>query len=330
MLSLFTNNLISNFKKRYKLFSISLLITTNLCAQQTPQFSQFIQNPFVLNPAITGAEDYSEITVAHRNQWAGLEGAPKTTSFTLNTAINNLKLSSLLHKSPNYRQGLGVFVYSDEAGPIKQSTFSGSYAYHLKVSNNWHLSLGTFLGLSQFSFDDRNVVLVQDQNDNLVQNFSSINFDLGVGIYAYSKQLFAGIAANQILNNSVNTDAESGFSGKLQTNYNALLGTRVSFNEHYQWVPFTLFKATLSAPIQWELGSKLIYKNLLWGGISYRNQDAFIGFVGFKFLENFTFSYSYDATTTAFNSNQNGTHEVIIGYRFSLKKQSCNCPIYSL
>lgn len=330
MLSLLTNRLVSIFKKRYQLFSIAVITATTITAQQTPQFSQFIQNPFVINPAITGTEDYSELTVAHRNQWAGLEGAPKTTSFTLNTTVANLKKPSLLHKKPNSRQGLGIFIYSDEAGPLKQSTFSASYAYHIKVSNDWHISLGTFLGFNQFSFDDRNVVLVQDQNDNLVQNFSSINFDLSLGIYAYSKYLFTGLAANQILNNPVNSNSDLMSSGSLQTTYNALIGSRISIQDNYQFVPFALAKTTVGAPIQWELGSKLIYKNNFWGGISYRNQDAIIVFLGFKFLEKATFNYSYDASTTAFNSSQNGTHEILIGYRFSFKKQSCNCPIYSL
>ena len=330
MLSLLTNKLISNFKKTYPLFSILALSATAITAQQKPQFSQFIQNPFVINPAITGTEDYSEVTVAHRNQWAGLEGAPKTTSFTLNTAVNNLKKSSLLHRTPNNRQGLGIFIYSDKAGPIKQSTFSGSYAYHLKLSNDWHVSLGTFLGFSQFSFDDRNVVLVQDSNDNLVQNFSSISFDINLGIYAYSKYLFAGIAANQILNNKVNDNNAIALTGNLERSFNLLIGSRISFKKNYQLVPFILTKTTTSAPVQWELGTKLIYDNKFWGGISYRNQDAIIGFLGITIFPNTTFSYSYDASITAFKGNQNGTHEIILGYRFSLKKQSCACPIYSL
>lgn len=316
--------------KKISLFLFYGVIPFVISAQQTPQFSQFIQNPFVINPAITGVEDYSEITVAHRNQWTGFEGSPETSSITINTPISSLKETSLLHRESSKKQGLGLFIYNDTTGPISLNLFSASYAYHLKVSKKWFVSLGTFIGASQFKFDNSNVVLVQNQNDILTQNISTVNFDMSVGVYAYSKDFFAGFSANQILNNRIDDSSEINRSGRLTTNYNLLIGSRINIQEKYQLVPFMLAKTTLNAPVQFELGAKAVYDSKLWGGFSYRNEDAVVAFLGFKILRSVTFNYSYDASTTAFNGQQNGSHEIILGYRFRLQKKSCACPLYSL
>lgn len=319
-----------DFLKTIKIFIVFCVIPFFVKAQQTPQFSQFIQNPFVINPAITGVEEYSEITVSHRNQWSGFSGAPKTSSLTINTPISNLKESSLLHREASKKQGVGLFLYTDQSGPISLNLFSASYAYHLKVSSRWFVSLGTFVGASQFKFDNSDVVLVQNQNDLLTQNISSINFDMSVGIYAYSKDVFAGISANQILNSEIDDSSEIDRSARFATNYNLLIGSRINIKNNYQLVPFMLAKATINAPVQFEVGAKAVYDSKFWGGFSYRNEDAVVGFLGFKILKGFTLNYSYDASTTAFNNQQNGSHEIILGYRFSLQKKSCACPLYSL
>ena len=67
-----------------------------------------------------------------------------------------------------------------------------------------------------------------------------------------------------------------------------------------------------------------------WGGIAYRDQDAVIGYFGFRFMQNFMVSYSYDWSITDFSGQQSGTHEIILGYRFDFGEQKCTCPKYSL
>lgn len=318
------------FSKYALLFVTFLAISLKSNGQQTPQFSQFIQNPFVINPAITGAEEYSEINVTHRSQWTNFEGAPTTSSLTFNTPIRNLRNKSLLHRDPNRKQGLGLIAYNDEAGPIEINLFAASYAYHLKVSRKWFVSAGTFIGASQFNFDDSNVVLIDNQNDILIQDISKTNFDLSFGVYAYSNDLFVGVSANQILNSGIEDDTSLERTGTFVRNYNFLLGSRIPVQNNFNIVPFVLAKATINAPVQFEAGAKAEYDGKLWAGFSYRNQDALVGFLGFKIWKRFIFNYSYDLSTNAFNSNQDGTHEIIVGYRFSLDNKSCACPTNSL
>src|SRR3954471_12637357 len=56
-------------------------------AQQKPHYTQYILNQYILNPALTGIENYTDIKVSHRQQWAGIDGAPVTTYLTAHTPL---------------------------------------------------------------------------------------------------------------------------------------------------------------------------------------------------------------------------------------------------
>ena len=88
--------------------------------------------------------------------------------------------------------------------------------------------------------------------------------------------------------------------------------------------------AVEGAPLQLQLGAKLIYDNIFWGGIGYRGQDALIGIAGLRLSDSFLVSYSYDYSLSAFSGEQTGTHEIILSYRFDFGNQKCACPNYSL
>lgn len=311
---------------------LHLLFLSHLSSQQNPQFSQYLQNPFVINPALTGVEDYVDLNLAYRNQWTGFDGAPKTGTFSFNSSLHLLK-GRLQRKQGETHQGVGAFLYTDDVGPIKQSGVFGSYAYHLKVATDWFVSLGTFIGATQFRYDDSEAILLQNPNDILVQSFSNVNFDMSLGLYVYSDYLFAGIAANQLFDNKIPFNIDNDIlttNGRLQRNFNLLLGSRIDLNNQWEFVPSVLVKTVANAPIQWDLNTKLAYEDKFWGGLAYRNQDALVGFFGLRLLKDFLVSYSYDWSLTEFSGQQSGTHEILIGYRFNFANQKCACPKYSL
>ncbi|WP_116524987.1 PorP/SprF family type IX secretion system membrane protein [Seonamhaeicola aphaedonensis] len=328
----FLSIVISLSIKYYKLigtliFYFIILNNSTLTAQQNPQFSQYLQNPFVINPAMTGVENYVDINIAYRNQWTGFNGAPKTATLSINGALYPSKIGYLPEEGTH--QGVGAFIYNDGAGPISQSGFYGSYAYHIQLSENWFLSLGTFIGVKQFKFDTSEVIIFDSPIDPLIQNISDFNFDLSLGLYTYSRNMFFGLAANQILNKQISfSDSYDGNS--IVSNYNFLAGGRINIREEIQLVSFTLLKFSENTPVSWDAGAKLIYNNKFWGGAAYRDQEAIVGFFGLRITDNLLFSYSYDWVTTQFNNQQSGSHEIIIGYRFSLDKLNCACPQYSL
>jgi type IX secretion system PorP/SprF family membrane protein len=320
------------FLKITVIFVSTFTLLSEINAQQSPQFSQYLQNSYLLNPAITGAEAYFEVSGAYRNQWTGFDGAPRTATLSINTPLHILK-GQLQRKSGESFQGVGAFIYSDTAGAIDQTGFYGSYAYHLQLSSEWYLSLGTFVGGEQFSYDSSEAIVLQNQNDNLIQSFSGFNFDMAAGLYLYSDYFFAGISANHIFNNDVPFDQDTGIlltDGTVSRNYNFLLGSRIDISADAEIVPSLLVKTVQGAPIQVDVAAKFVYQGAFWAGLGYRYQDALVGLVGFTFAKNFLAAYSYDYSLTRFSNVQSGSHEIILSYRFPFANQKCACPQNSL
>src|SRR5437762_9595576 len=64
-------------KKILLIITSSVVLSTSF-AQQRPHYTQYILNNYILNPALTGIENYTDVKISARDQWVGLNGAPQT------------------------------------------------------------------------------------------------------------------------------------------------------------------------------------------------------------------------------------------------------------
>ena len=69
------------------------------------------------------------------------------------------------------------------------------------------------------------------------------------------------------------------------------------------------------ASTQFNVGTKLLYNNKVWGGINYRFQESIAAMVGFKFKD-IQISYSYDINTMGLSVQ--GSHEICVSYLFKM------------
>ncbi|HEX6333331.1 MAG TPA: type IX secretion system membrane protein PorP/SprF, partial [Flavisolibacter sp.] len=85
-------------------FSITALFLFPLClaAQQRPHYTQYILNNYILNPALTGIENYTDIKISARDQWVGLDGAPRTIYLTAHAPLgkNDYKTTATSFSTP--------------------------------------------------------------------------------------------------------------------------------------------------------------------------------------------------------------------------------------
>ncbi|EJF10470.1 hypothetical protein O71_08927 [Pontibacter sp. BAB1700] len=101
-------------KKLSLLLVVLVGVVTQAFAQQRPQYSQYMVNNFLLNPALSGIEDYADIRISNRQQWVGLDGAPVTYYASAHMPLNKGAASTKYAKrSPTMGQVL-FFI------PIKQ------------------------------------------------------------------------------------------------------------------------------------------------------------------------------------------------------------------
>lgn len=293
-----------------KIFSLVLLllVVVRVQAQQLPQYSNYMINNYAMNPAVGGSNPYFEGISTNRYQWVGLTDAPRTYILTAQGPTRSLNV------------GLGGQVYTDIVGPTRRTGFSLSYAYHLKMSTKVKLSLGLSAGMVQFMVDGSKVAL-RDPADMVIVNGiqSVISPDFGAGLYMYStdKKWYIGASVPQILQSNINfVEVSTATLSKMTRHYYITGGYKFNMNTDFVLEPSTCIKYATPAPVQFDLGLRVIYRDKMWIGSAFRYLDAVSAMVGYKLQENITFVYSYDFTTSNVRKYSTGTHELMIGIKF--------------
>ena len=285
-----------------------------LYGQQIPQLTQFMINDYAINPAIAGMNDYYQIKTSIRNQWVGIEDAPKTT------------LLSIYGKS-NDRVGLGGLVFNDQVGPTSRAGANLTYAYHINLSQRIKLSLALSGGFTQFKIDKENWN-VSNPDDPLLSGGEIVNLvpDATFGFNIYSEDnWYLGASVPQLLNSElILTDDNDNVTldANLARHINVMGLYNMKINHYWDIQPSILFKSVLEQS-QLDIGMKTIYNDNLWIGMDYRNNGDISALLGFYIQDRYIVGYSYDIPNPEISSYTSGSHEFMFGITFrpSTEKQ---------
>jgi len=301
-------------------------------AQQRPQYTQYLFNNYLLNPAVTGIENYTDFKAGYRSQWTGLEGAPVTSYLSINAPLGqnfiygDAASQSDGNTNPLGRQytrdylsaephhGIGGMVVTDRAGPITQTTISGTYAYHLGLTNKLNLSVGVMAGVNRISLDVSQIVL-ENPNDPAISNGNTSQFkpDLGVGVWAYSGSYYIGASVQQLIKQTITFGNKSVYNqGKTVPHYFLTGGFKLFLDDDITLLPSVLFKMVDPAPATYDINLKLAFSNKLWVGGSYRHNDSKAAMAGINISSVINVGYSYDFTSSNLRTVSNGSHEIVI------------------
>ena len=312
--------------KRILSLLLLLLAAAPALAQQQAQYSQYMNNNYILNPGATGVEDYIDIKASYRTQWVGLEGAPKTYYLSASSALGRWHGTSKRPLRDRQRgfHAIGGLVYNDVTGPTSRTSLYGSYAYNLRLTRTIRAALGVSAGMQQFAVDGQ--MLHFYDPTTVGASAASRVFDSSAGLWVYSPNFYVGLAGSQLFGNRLNfsygpNQLDAGAPGNsLRRHYFLTGGVRLPLTEDWSLVPSVLVKAVSPAPLSVDLNAKLKYKDLLWFGASWRALDAVVAMVGVNY-EQFTIGYSYDAGTSQLAGYNGGSHEILIGLRLKKKNQ---------
>jgi type IX secretion system PorP/SprF family membrane protein len=307
-------------------------------AQQKPHYTQYILNQYIINPAITGIENYVDIKASHRHQWVGLQDAPVTTYFTIHGAIgkddNRTTATSFSPPGENPRgssywetynaaephHGIGMQVINDVTGPLSNFTASATYAYHLGLTPRTSLSAGIGVGVNRVSLNADKLDFGDVTVDPVVTGSGMLNkwnLDMSVGVYLYSADYFIGVSAQQVLPSKIdfsNGQIKPTKEGRAVPHLFGTAGYRFLVGDNFNLIPSVMIKYVSPLPLQYEGNLKLQYRDLAWIGASYRHEDGFAGMLGLNISNTFNIGYAYDYTTSELNNYSKGTQEVIIGF----------------
>jgi type IX secretion system PorP/SprF family membrane protein len=275
-------------------------------AQQLPQLSQYNSQDYLFDPAVAGSRPWFEVRSAHRNQWVGIQDAPRTFVLSATTPLGS-------------NMGVGGYIFTDNVGPSRRTGMQLSYAYHLRITSDIKLGLGLSFGMLQFLIDGSKIQF-HDPDEPLMddQLRGSLMPDATFGAYLYHEKWWFGATAPQLLRNRVwSYDGNDHTLGQLAAHYYAMGGYRLPIGDDLKLEPSVLVKYVDPVPPKIDLTATLRYKDMVWLGATYRTEDAVSIIVGYWLKKTFQFGYSYDLTMTNLRNYSSGTHEVMLAFTFS-------------
>ncbi|MDH8701444.1 type IX secretion system PorP/SprF family membrane protein [Dysgonomonadaceae bacterium PH5-43] len=329
--------------KRIIVIASALLFSVifTLKAQFDSQLSNYWAITNFYNPAYAGTSGNIELTGLYRLQWLGIENAPKT----------GIIAGDMPLKIGDKQHGVGVSMYNDKIGLFKSNVLSGQFAYKLKMFGG-NMSIGLQAGYINQSFDGSKVVLPDNVGNNEdgsgsgtsddafpTAEVSATGFDAALGLFFSKPKWYVGLSVTHLtapkLDLNDNTVLEIPRSYYFTAGYNIKLN-----NPLLELRPSVLVKTTelssfyvegdsllvetkentlkgLWTQTQIDVNLRMVYNNSLWGGVSWRKDDAVIIMLGGKF-KMFEVGYAYDFPISKIRTSSTGSHEIFIKYALEI------------
>lgn len=291
------------------LILLILLGTFSGTAQQDPQYTQYMYNTQIVNPAYAGSRDALSFGLLYRTQWVGFEGAPKTATFTANTPIGSLD-----------NMGLGISIVRDELGPAIESNVNIDYSYTINTSDYGELSFGLKAGLDLLDVDFTKLNIF-DQTDPRFQNNvdNKLQPQIGAGVYYNTEKFYAGLSVPNFLTTKhfdegslANIDKETIAAERLH--YFLIAGYVFDVSDNLKFKPATLVKAVSGSPLQWDVSANFLINEKFTVGAAYRWSAALSGLVGFQASDEIFIGFGYDFQTTDIEDYSDGSYEIMLRF----------------
>jgi type IX secretion system PorP/SprF family membrane protein len=298
-------------KKTYQhiITVLTLCLGLSSYAQQDPQFTQYMYNHSIINPAYaTATEGTVNLGGIYRTQWVGLEGAPKTGSFFAHTPINE-------------KMEVGISFVNDNIGDVvTENNIFADYAYILKLNETSKLSFGLKAGFTFFNTNFNNFQLQSGNNTTDIafdENISKTFPNVGLGTFYFTDNYYLGLSVPNLLTTKHIENKNGIASTGVQDIHFFLTGGYVfTLNEKLKLKPAFMSKAVKGAPLSVDLSLNVLINNRIEAGLGYRLDDAVTGLVNFKVTPDLRIGYAYDYTTSNLGNYNSGSHEIMILFDF--------------
>ena len=300
---------------RYFSAILIVLSSSSVVAQQDPQFTHYMYNMSVINPAYaTENKDVINMGGIYRAQWVGIEGAPTTQSF-------------FAHKPLSRKVEMGISIVHDEIGDVvEESNIYADFAYVLSLSEKTRLSFGVKAGVTLFSTNFNGFQYTSPLIDPAFENNISQTFpNVGAGTYLFGDNYYLGFSTPNLLttkhlentNGIVTTGVEAihyFFTGGYVFTLNG--------NDNLKIKPAFMAKGVQGAPLALDLTTNVLINNKFEAGIGYRLDDSVSGLASFYVTPRLRIGYSYDYTLTNLRKFNTGSHEVFVLFDLDLGRIS--------
>ncbi|MEX2596032.1 MAG: type IX secretion system membrane protein PorP/SprF [Salibacteraceae bacterium] len=323
---------------KYCLAGIFVFLVSQANAQQVYQFSQYLQNLYILNTATAGLHDYTEVNLSYRKQWVGIENSPTTYYASFNTPIGKRlsikpQVSSVRISSPKAYESitrksyhaLGGYAAQDTYGPFGITMAGLSYTFHLPVGDELSISFSPSTSYSSVMFDPAKAV-VEYPGDPTYSNYlanrtQSAQMDVNVAFWLYHPRFFIGYSSDQLVQDRLRLTSQVTFQ-ELKAHHNLIGGYNLRINRNMTFTPSVLLRYVDQAPFSMDLNCRLDYQDRFWVAASYRNTQSLVGMIGLHLSNTLRFGYAFDFTLSSIQLQNIGSHEVMLGLNLFNKEKA--------
>ena len=282
-----------------------MFFTVVCSAQQDSQYTQYMYNTIAINPAYAGSRGALSVFGLYRTQWVGLDGAPETSTFSVNTPLSNSNL------------GLGVSLVNDKIGPTNENTLSADLSYTVPTSETFKLSFGIKATANLFNLDI-NKLDPETQGDLQFQNLDNkITPNIGAGVYWHSDKAYIGLSVpNFIETKRYDDDDTAIFKDKINYYFMAGYVFNLDHLEYIKFKPALLTKMVQGAPLQVDVSGNFMFNDKFVIGLAYRWSASLSAMAGFQVTDGLYIGYGYDHETTNLRRYNSGSHEIFLRFEF--------------
>ena len=280
-----------------------------LTAQQDPQYTQYVYNPIVINPAYAGNRGVLSVVGLHRSQWVGLDGAPRTQTLSVHTPLQDSRV------------GLGLSVVNDEIGPADETYIAGDFSYTIPAGDDARLSFGLKAGVHLLNVDFTRLNIFNPSDPRLQQNIDNrLSPTVGLGLYYHTDKFYLGLSTPNVLQtdhfDDSNNTGSTTFIAEERIHYFATAGYVFDLNDDIKFKPSTLVKLVNGSPLQVDLTANFLFNDKITVGAAYRWSAAVSGLIGFQLSDQMLIGFAYDRETTELGNAvfNDGSYELFLRY----------------
>ncbi|MFG0590681.1 type IX secretion system membrane protein PorP/SprF [Myroides odoratimimus] len=306
-----------NIQQNIKKIGISLFALgcfSQMQAQQDPQYTQYMYNANMINPAYAGSRGTLNVFGMYRTQWVGLDGAPKTANVSVSTPLGESGL------------GLGVNFTNDRLGAMDENNISVDLAYAIDLNADYKLAFGLKATANLLSVDYTKLNIHNPTDPVSQENLNNkFNPNIGAGVYLYSDKAYVGLSVPNFLTTDRYDDND--ITTMRQKMHFYLMGGYVfDVSENLLFKPAALVKAVSGAPLQVDLTANFLLYDKFTLGAAYRWDASVSALAGFQVNDNLFVGYSYDFETTALQRYNSGSHEIFLRFELFNRRSTINAP----
>jgi type IX secretion system PorP/SprF family membrane protein len=224
--------------------------------------------------------------------------------------------------------GLGIILSNENISIFNQSSLIGLYSYRIHLSSKNILAMGLQAGLNNYSVRYSQLTSKTANDPSLPgSDYNNWTPNFGTGIYFYNQKFYAGVSVPYLSSNIIRTRFVA-YQLEQRNNYFLTTGYVFKLSSDLKIKPSLLLRYISGNPIQADLNANLLFREVLWTGISYRTSKSFVLLLQANVTDQLRIGYSYDTSIGKTPSINRGSHEIMINYLFSFTKTNVDNPRY--